>query len=48
MSLLRSAQKNLGLVVDVISTYGYRGKGANDGGQWFFGNDGIDLHFNYI
>ena len=47
MSLLRSAQKNLGLVVDVISTYGYRGKGANDGGQWFFGNDGIDLHFNY-
>lgn len=35
------------LVVDVVNNASYRGEGANDGGMWFFGNNGIDLHFNY-
>jgi hypothetical protein len=38
---------NKSMVVDVVNSFGYRGEGANDGGQWFFGNNGIDLHFKY-
>lgn len=45
-------QGNLGLaaksmVVDVVNSASFRGQGVNDGGMWFFGNNGIDLHFNY-
>jgi hypothetical protein len=32
------------MIVDVVNSAGYRGAGANDSGQWFFGNNGIDLH----
>ena len=35
------------MVTDVINSAGYRGSGTNSGGMWFFGNNGIDLHFNY-
>lgn len=35
------------MIVDVVSNYGYRGQGAGDGGMWFFGNNGIDYHFQY-
>lgn len=47
MSFLKTATKGLGMVVDVVSSYGYRGQGANDGGMWYFGNNGLDLHFRY-
>lgn len=35
------------MVVDVVNSASFRGQGVNDGGMWFFGNNGIDLHFNY-
>jgi hypothetical protein len=35
------------MIVDVVNSVGYRGSGANSGGMWFFGNNGIDLHFSY-
>jgi hypothetical protein len=35
------------MVTDVVNSVGYRGSGTNSGGMWFFGNNGIDLHFKY-
>ena len=45
-------QGNIGLaaksmVVDVVNSASFRGSGIDQGGMWFFGNNGIDLHFNY-